>query len=577
MNKTNKELARIFNRMAAIYEMKEEDNQFRVRAYENAARVIDNLPEDVTEILDKGEKLEEIHGIGESIADKIREYIDTGKIEKYESLQKEMPEDFFDLLKVEGIGPKTLQRLRDELRIKTKEDLVEALESGEVEELKGFGHKTVENMLEGIARREEASDRILLSEAAEIAEEIKKELQACCDLDKVEVAGSIRRHRATIGDIDVIVTAGDSDRKKIMDCFTGMEEVSKVVASGKKKATVQIKTANRDVDLRIFEEGEFGAALLYFTGSKAHNVHLRKMAREKDWKINEYGLFSGDKKLAGKTEASIYSRLGLQWVPPEMREDEGEIEMAADEKIPDLIQFEDIRGDLHVHSTWSDGNYDLDEIAEFVRDHFDYEYLVITEHSKSQTQAGGLDAPKIRKQKKEIEKVNDSLGKVFLRHGIEVDIMPDGSLDLPDDVLEELEWVVASIHSRFKQDNTERILKAMENPFVNAIGHPSGRMIGQRDAYPLDMEKIMEKAAATGTALEVNVSPPRMDLNDRWIRAARDKEVMLVINTDSHNLGDFSDMRLGAAYARRGWCEKEKVLNTRNWKAVKDFVEKKRP
>ncbi len=576
MSKYNRELAKIFSDMAAIYELQGNGDEYRARAYENAARAIDNLPEDVSEIMEEEEKLEDIRNIGESIADKVREYIKTGKIEKYEELKKTIPEDFVDLLEIEGVGPETLKTLQKELNIKTKEDLVEALESGEVEEIKGFGEKTVQNILDGIAQRESAGDRILLADAVEIAGEIVENLKEACDLDEIEVVGSIRRRRTTIGDIDILVTAKESEREKIMDHFTDMDIVKKVVAKGKKKSTVHTKAEDRDVDLRIFEEGEFGAAMLYFTGSKAHNVHLRKMAQEKDWKINEYGLFSGDKKLAGKTEESIYSRLGLPWIPPEMRGDNGEIEAAEKDELPDLVSFDDIHGDLHMHSTWSDGNNSIEELVEFVRENFDYDYIVITDHSKSQTQAGGLDEDELGEQYEEIEKLNDKIGSDFIKKGVEVDILPDGSLDLSDDFLKECDWVVASVHRRMNQDNTDRILSAMDNPYVNAIGHPFGRLIGKRQGYSLDFEKILDKASETGTALEINAQPARMDLEVRRVRAAIDAGVMLVLGTDTHNLGSFINMRFGVGHARRGWATADDILNTRKWKEVQKFVEQKR-
>jgi DNA polymerase (family 10) len=576
MNRTNKELAEIFGRMAAIYELKEDGNEFRVRAYENAARVLDTMVNDVRDMLGRNETLEDIHGIGESIADKIREYVASGKIQKYEQLRKDVPEDFFELLKVEGIGPKTLLRLRNELKIKTRKELIEALESGAVEHLKGFGPRLVENLLEGIARRAETADRILLAEAREIAEEVKLQLLNCCQVDQLEVAGSIRRHRPTIGDIDLLVTAPPSSWPKIMDCFTEMELVKKVINKGTKKASVQIGPSSRDVDLRLFEANEFGAAMLYFTGSKAHNVQLRKMARDKNWKINEYGLYSKEKKLAGKTEASIYKKLGLHWIPPELREDKGELEWATKRKVPELIQFEAIRGDLHLHSTWSDGNNTIREIAAYLLNNFAYEYFVVTDHSRSQVQAGGLDETELRRQAREIDQLNKELGRDFIKCGVEVDILADGKLDLPDSFLQTLDWVVASIHSRFKQDNTERLLQAMENPYVHVIGHPNGRLLKQREPYKLDMEKVLEQAAVTGTALEINVSPQRMDLDEQWIRAAQEKGVTLVLVTDSHSLGDLRNMRVGAGFARRGWCRPETILNTGDWKSVKAFAEKKR-
>ncbi len=576
MNKTNRELVQIFQRMGEIYELKGDNNQFRIRAYENASRVLDSMAEDVKDIWERGEKLEELHGIGASIAKKIVEYIQTGKIKKYEELKQEIPDDFFELLKVEGLGPKKLQRLRKELNVHSKQDLIEALESGKVAALEGFGQKTVDNMLKGIAQLEQRGDRILLAEAVDIAEEIKQELFKCCEPGQIEIAGSVRRRKSTIGDIDVLVTAGELDRDKIMNCFTSMHIVSHVIAKGKKKSSVQIKLSNRDVDLRIFSQEEFGAAMLYFTGSQAHNVRLRKLAQERQWKVNEYGLYAGEEKIAGKTEEEIYQMLGLKWIPPELREDQGEIEWAKEKDIPGLIQFEDIRGDLHLHSDWSDGRNTIREIAGFVKDHYKYDYLVLTDHSKSQTQANGLNENRIRKQWKEIDEANESIEKDLIKRGIEVDIMPDGSLDLPDDLLKELDWVVASIHSRFKQDNTDRILAAMDNPYVNAIGHPSGRLLNQREPYELDMEKVIEHTVKTGTALEINTSPSRMDLDEKWIRSAQEQGAMLIISTDSHALGQFAFMKLGTGYARRGWCTPDHVLNTQSWDNIQAFVKNKR-
>ncbi len=576
MSTTNHELSRIFEEMAAIYQLLDGSNRFRVRAYENASRVVDGLPEDVKNYSEK--ELEAVKGIGESIAGKIREYLTEGHIAKYEELRQQVPPDFIELLKVEGIGPRTLQTLHEKLGVESKEQLVKALESGEVAKLKGFGQKTVDNLRTALERHERASGRILLSEALEIAEHIRQALAPCLGDNQLEIAGSIRRRRETIGDVDVLVAAPAADRAGIVDCFVKMDGVEKIIAKGKTKASVGIKFSHRDVDLRIVDLKQWGAALLYFTGSRSHNLQLRRMARERDWKINEYGLYRkrDNKKLAGQTEASIYKKLGLEYIPPEMREANGEIELAAAGKIPQLVRAGDIRGDLQMHSDWSDGTPSIEELARYVAGHFDYEYIALTDHSPSARVAGGLDAKDFRKQFKAIDEVNKKLGRPFVRRGVEVDILPDGSLDLEDELLAEFEWVVASIHSRFRDDNTDRLLRAMDNPFVNAIGHPTGRLIGQREAYPLDMEKVIEQAAATGTALEINAQPSRMDLDDNYTRAARAAGVMLVISTDSHNLGGFAAMELGVAVARRGWCTRTHVLNTRPWKDVERFVRDKR-
>ncbi len=576
MNKTNRELVNIFQRIAEVYELKGDKNAFRIRAYENAARVLDNMAEDVKDIKERGEKLEDIQGIGASIAKKIHEYLDTGKIKKYEELKDEIPEDFFTLLKVEGLGPKKLQRLMKELDIRSKNELIKALENGSVSKLEGFGKKSVENILAGINRLEHAGDRVLLQEAVDISEEIKRTLLSCCNPTQIEIAGSIRRRRSTVGDIDVLVTAEDKDRDKIMDCFTSMDIIDHVIAKGSKKSSIQVTLSNRNVDLRIFQEEEFGAAMLYFTGSQAHNVRLRKLAQDRNWKVNEYGLYDGETRIAGETEEEVYQQLGLTWIPPELREDQGEIEWAQNETIDSLIQFSDIKGDLHLHSNWSDGRNTIQEIAEYVRDNYNYAYLVLTDHSKSQAQANGLNEDRVREQWEEIELANRSIGETFIRKGIEVDIMPDGSLDLSDDLLRELDWVVASIHSRFKQDNTERLLAAMDNPYVNAIGHPSGRLLNKRDSYDLDMDRIIAHAVETDTALEINVSPSRMDLDAKWVKVAQERGVQFIISTDSHALSQFQFMKLGTGYARRGWCKKDQVLNAQGWEAIQAFVEQKR-
>ena len=341
---------------------------------------------------------------------------------------------------------------------------------------------------------------------------------------------------------------------------------------------MDIEGKERQVDVRIFKDDEWGAALQYFTGSKQHNVHLREIAKEKGLKVNEYGVYDvkTGEKIAGETEEGVYNAVGLDWIPPELREDRGEIEAAMEHRLPKLVELKDIKGDLHVHSTWTDGAYSIQQIVEYVRKHYNYEYIAITDHSKAVRVAHGLDEEKILQEIQEIKKLNKMLGLDFIKKGVEVDILYDGSLDLSDEVLAELDWVVASVHSYLNQDNTDRIIKAMENPYVSVIGHPTGRILGQRDPYPLDMDAIMKAAKETGTALEINAQPTRMDLNDIWIRKAVEEGVMLVISTDSHNLGHFAYMEIGVAQARRGWATKENILNTRSWKEVQEFLNKKR-
>ena len=578
MYNINKDLANIFKKMAAIYEFL--DDRFRAMAYQRAAHIIEDLPDDVRNYILSG-KLYEIKGIGPSIASKIEEYVRTGKIQKYEELKKQVPEDFIELIDLPGFGPKTLRRIYEELGIKTKEELIKALKDGRIEQLPGFGPKKVENMLKGLQMYELSKRRILLWEALQISRYLVDKLKSSLkEIKDIEVVGSVRRRKETIGDLDILVIAEDEDRMKIMDYFTSLPEVDEILVKGPKKSSVVMKFEGkeRQVDLRIFKKDEWGAALQYFTGSKQHNVHLREIAKEKGLKINEYGVYKVDteEKIAGETEKSVYKAVGMDWIPPELREDRGELEASLEHKLPKLVELKDIKGDMHVHSTWSDGVNSIKDIADFIQKQYKYEYIVITDHSKSQRVAHGLDEERILKEIEEVRMLNKMMGWDFIKIGTEVDILLDGSLDFPDEILAKLDWVVASVHSHFNRDNTDRILKAMENPYVNVIGHPTGRLIGIREPYPVDMDAVIKKAKETGTALEINAQPRRLDINDIWIRKAVEEGVMLVISTDSHNLGNFAYMELGVAQARRGWAEKKNILNTRSWRYVKQFVNKKR-
>lgn len=576
MHKINKELAKIFEEMAAYYRFKGSGDRFRVIAYQNAARVLDHLTEDVRDFTE--DELVDLTDIGEGIAAKIREYIETGSIDKYEKLSKEIPHDFVKLLEIQGIGPETLKTLHKELGVSSREQLLEVLNSGKVKELKGFGEKTVKNLLEGLRESEKVGERMLLAEAFEIVEELETQLAKCQELQQFEFAGSLRRMKSTVGDIDVLAAAEPENRDKVLDHFVSMPGVTKVLAKGDTKASVIIETDSCQVDLRLVNEDQWGAALLYFTGSKDHNVHLRTIAKEKGWKINEYGVYDTktDEKLAGKTEDEMYKKLGLEWIPPEMRENRGEIELAANSTLPRLIEQADISGDFHLHSDWSDGVNDIEELARYVHKNYDYEFLVLTDHSKSSRIAGGLTEEELFEQIEVIREVNQKLGIPFLKAGSEVDILGDGSLDFDEDILAKLDWVTASIHNLFNRDNTERILKACENPYVCAISHPTGRLIGKRKEYPVDLDRVIKKAKETGTALEINAQPQRMDLDDQWARQAQEEGVMLVIGTDSHDLVSFGYMKLGVGLARRAWCQADQILNTRSWNEVEQFVQQKR-
>lgn len=574
----NKKLATIFDQLSSIYRFKGEEHRYRVTAYQKAANVLEELPDDIRDYM-ADDKLEEIPGIGESIAEKIREYVKTGKIKKYEKLKKEIPEDFIKLLDVKGLGPQTLKTIWKELNIKTRDELIQALRDGRVESLEGFKSKSVENILEGLKEQERADERILLAEGIEIADWITEQLSSQPGLIKVQVAGSIRRGLETIGDIDLLVSADPKKRGDIIEFFTGMDGVRKIIARGDTKVSVVVDQAHRQVDMRIIDEEEWGAALLYFTGSKEHNIHLRQMAKDRDLKINEYGLFEtkgGKRKVAGKTEESIYKKLGLSWIPPELRENSGEIERSLKNSLPDLLTIDEIKGEFHVHSNWSDGMQSIREMAEFAIKKMKYSYMVLTDHSKSSRIARGLDEDRFMEQFDKIDDINTQLGMEFIKKGVEVDILVNGSLDLNDSLLELMDWVVASVHSHFTRDNTDRIVAACRNPFVNAIGHPTGRLLGKRKAYPINMDKVIEKAAETGTALEINAQPQRMDIDSILAKKAIESGVLLVIGTDAHHSSNFGYMEQGVTTARRGWCGEKNILNTRNWADVEKFAVAKR-
>ncbi len=570
----NKEIAKIFKEMSHIYEFL--DDKFRALAYQKASMVLEDLPDDVRNYIANG-KLDEIRGIGSHTAEKIVEYIKTGKIQKYEELKKLVPPDFLKLMEVPGFGPKTLKRIYEELGISTKEDLIQALKDGRVAKLKGFGPKKVENMLKGLELFEKSQARLTLWEALEISNMLVEKLKKLKEIKNIEVAGSLRRKKETIGDIDILISCEDKDRDKIINYFVNLEDVKEVLAKGDTKASVIIKEKDRQVDLRVLKPEEWGSGLQYFTGSKEHNVHLRDYAKSIGLKISEYGVFDAKtgEKIAGETEESVYKAIGMEWIPPELREDRGEIETAIAKKLPTLIELSDIKGDFHCHSNWTDGYNTISEIAKYIKENFNYEYLIITDHSKAVRVAHGLTEEDVLKQIEEIDKVNRLIGYPLLKKGIEVDIMLDGSLDLPDEILEKLDWVVASIHTHFNRDNTDRIIKAMENPYVNVIGHPTGRIFGTRESYQLS-DEIFKVAKETGTALEINSQPLRMDLPDVMVKKAVENGVKLVISSDSHSLSNFHYIKLGVYTARRGWAKKEDIINTLSWKEVENFVKNKR-
>jgi DNA polymerase (family 10) len=569
----NKALSKIFHDMAACYRYLGQEQRFRAIAYANASRTMEGLKADVADYADSIAHLDELKGIGESIAEKIIEYLKTGKIATFEKLKAQVPVDLLEFLDVTGMGPATIRTLHEELGINTRDELILAIEKGKLSGLKGFGEKKIENIRRALKIYKETGRRHLLPEAIAACDVVLEYLKTIKGVEAAEAAGSLRRRKETIGDLDIVVLAAPKARKSIVSAFTRMPGASRTLAAGESKASILMKDPTIQVDIRLVSAHELGAAMLYFTGSKEHNIHLRIMAREKGWKINEYGLFDAvsGKRLAGSTEEEMYQALGLPYIPPELREERGEIEWAMKKKsMPKLVDAEDIRGDLQMHSTWSDGAESIETIARHVMKQFPrYEYIVMTDHSPSERIAHGLTEKDFIRQFKEIDQVNEKLGKDFVKKGVEVDILADGSLDLPDALLKQFEWVTASIHSGFTKDNTARLVRACEHPHVHCIGHPSGRLIGKREAYGVDWKKLFTTAAKTGTAIEINAQPERLDLRDDLVREATSMGVMLTISTDAHQLGQFDFMGLGVSVARRGWSEKKHILNTQHWTALK--------
>jgi len=556
----NQQIARIFNEMADLLEIKGE-NPFRIRAYRRAAQNVEGLPKDVAQMTE--DEILEIPGIGKDLAGKIRHYADSGRMEAYEELKSLVPGGLAALLSVPGLGPKTAKLLYDRLKIKGIDDLERLARAHRLSGLPGIKDKTEENILKGIEMMRRGKERLPIGRVLPIANEIIAWLREKAPVQELVLAGSLRRWKDTIKDIDILATSGTPG--KVMGLFVHLPMVKEILMRGPTKSSV-LTTEGIQVDLRVVDKDSFGAALAYFTGSKAHNIRIREMAVKAGLKINEYGIFreKDSARLGGKDEKDVYRLLGLPSIPPELREDTGEIEAAMEGRLPKLLELSDIRGDLHVHTKRSDGSHTLEELVDAARSR-GYQYLAVTDHTKGLGIARGLNEDKIMEQMKEIKKVNSRMRGFRVFMGAEVDIRSDSTLDLPDEILRQLDIVVASIHSGFKQSReqlTKRLVAAIQNPYVSVIAHPTGRLIGERDAYEVDMERVFAALKESGKAVEMNAYPLRLDINDTLAKKAKEMNIPVAISTDTHVLSQFDYMVYGVSIGRRGWLEKNDVLNT---------------
>ncbi|MCX8093276.1 MAG: DNA polymerase/3'-5' exonuclease PolX, partial [Candidatus Goldbacteria bacterium] len=573
---TNHQIISVLNEIAELLTVKGE-NKFKIRAYEKLARFLSSYPHELKDIYkEKGIKgLTDIPNIGEGIAKKIAELIDTGKLSYLEELKKSLPENIDMLLKIPGMGPKTAFLLGDKFKIKTISQLEKFLISGKLREIKGYGEKIEQKLLKGIELYKKGEKRKLLGEAYPLAMKIINRLKEKVKIDFITPAGSLRRMEDTIGDIDILAVC--KDRKKLMDEFTSLDFVDRVLAKGDKKSSVYLLDGIQ-ADIRVFDKDEIGAALQYFTGNKEHNVLIREIAVKKGFTLNEYGLFKGDKKIAGEKEEDIYEKLGLSYIPPELRLGGEEIKMASDKKIPKLVELKEIKGDFHIHSNYSDGRNDIETLAKEAIKR-GYLFIAITDHSSSLKVARGLSVENLEKQWNEIERINKKYkDKILILKGIESDILPDGNLDYPDEILRQFDFVIGSVHTQFKMNKkemTERILKAMDNKYLHCIGHISGRMINIREPYEIDYIEIFKKAAKKKIALEINAQPERLDITDIYIKEALKYGVKFIIGTDSHVAESFDYIIYGVGKARRGWLEKEDVINTYTSEKLVKWLKKK--
>jgi len=568
----NKEIAKILSEISVYLEM--EGEMFKPRVYEKAALAIELLDKPLKDIYKtQGLKgIENIEGVGLSIAEKIEELLKTGELKYYKQLKKKYPIDLENLLRIEGLGPKLIKKLYEKLKIKNIADLEKAAQEGKIRKIEGFGEKTEQNILKSIEFLKQSGNRFILGFVWPEIENIISQLSHLKEVKKIIAAGSIRRMKETIGDLDILIISNNPT--PVMDYFVSMPNVFQIIAHGETKSAIRLKNG-LDVDLRVVAEESFGAALNYFTGSKNHGIHLREIAMKKNYKLNEYGLFkiknNKEIKIAGKTEKEIYQALDLDYIEPEMREDWGEIELAQNHQLPKLIGYNDLKGDLQIQTNWSDGSNSIEEYIDAALKN-NLEYIAITDHTKSLAMTSGCDEKKLLKQIKEIDKVNQKLEKEKINFKVlksaEVNILKDGSLDIDKKVLAQLDFVAAAVHSHFnmtRKEMTERICKAIRNPLVDIIFHPTGRLILKRPPYDLDVDKIINEAKNNNTCLEIDAFPDRLDLKDEHIKKAIEKGVKLSIDSDSHSINHLNYLKFGIAQARRGWVTKNDIINTKPW------------
>ena len=569
---SNKQIADIFTNLAELLEI-QGYNSFKIIAYKNAAREIKNLGSSISRMVQQGDDISKLPAIGSHISQKIKEIVKTGKLTKLENLKKRFPVHILDLLKVEGIGPKRARILYNTLHISSLEELMKAAQEHKIRELDGFSKKLEQKILDKTIFAKKIGKRFMYSTAEPSANDIYVYLQRCDDVSKVMIAGSFRRRKDTVGDLDIVATS--KTPKSVIDYFVQYPDIKEIVLHGDTRSTIILK-CDIQVDFRCVQDECYGSALHYFTGSRAHVLAIRKMALAKDLKINEYGIFKGEQKISGSSEKDIYATMGFAYIEPELRENRGELEAAKSGGLPNLIKQEDMKGDLHIHTTYSDGKQSIEDMADAAKK-LGYKYIAITDHSQHLAIVHGMDEKKLRHQLEEIDKINEKLNGITILKSIEVDILKDGTLAMSNTLLKELDLVVGGVHDNFNlsaKEQTKRILKAMDNPYFNILAHPTGRIINQREAYALDFELLFKETLQKGCFLEINSQPKRLDLNDIYAKITKDMGIKFAISTDSHNRESLAYMKYGIYQARRGWLEKNDVINTLSLDKLKEILKR---